>query len=81
MEIKEIAIYTNNQVITDKATIVDFLDRNFGDDVKSKFYFGLSSVPVPPSSNLLHFPDNNRVNIIWCEYGSTGLQRFTDAGI
>lgn len=63
LEIKEIAIYTNNKVITDDATIQDFLNRNFGDDVKKNFYFGLTSVPVSASNQLLHMLDNNRVNV------------------
>lgn len=63
LEIKEIAIYTNNQVITDGATIQDFLNRNFDDEVKSKFYLGLTSVPIPASNQVLHMLDNNRVNV------------------
>jgi hypothetical protein len=63
LEVKEIAIYTNNKVITDNATIQDFLDRNFGDDVKKNFYLGMTTVPVPASSQVLHFLDNNRVNV------------------
>lgn len=63
LEVKEIAIYTNNQVITDGATIQDFLNRNYGDDVKKNFYLGVTSVPVPASSQVLHLLDNNRVNV------------------
>lgn len=63
LEIKEIAIYTNNQVITDGATIQDFLNRNFGDDVKKNFYLGMTSVPIPASNQVLHLLDNNRVNV------------------
>ena len=63
LEIKQIAIYTNNQVITDDATIQDFLNRNFGDDVKKNFYLGLTSVPIPASNQVLHMLDNNRVNV------------------
>jgi hypothetical protein len=63
LEVKEIAIYTNNQVITDGATINDFLNRNFGDDVKKNFYLGMSSVTIPESSQYMHLLDNNRVNV------------------
>jgi hypothetical protein len=63
LEIKEIAIYTNNQVITDGATIQDFLNRNFGEDVRKNFYLGMTSVPIPPSTQVLHILDNNRVNV------------------
>ncbi|HEY8893834.1 MAG TPA: hypothetical protein VIM79_03435 [Niastella sp.] len=63
LEVKEIAIYTNNQIITDGATIQDFLNRNFNDDVKKNFYLGMTSVPIPASSQVLHILDNNRVNI------------------
>jgi hypothetical protein len=63
LEVKEIAIYTNNQVITDDATIHDFLNRNYGEDVKKNFYFGVTSVPVPATNQILYFLDNNRVNV------------------
>lgn len=63
LEVKEIAIYTNNQVITDGAAIQSFLDRNYGDDVKKNFYLGMTSVPIPASSQVLHILDNNRVNV------------------
>jgi hypothetical protein len=63
LEVKEIAIYTNNQVITDGATIQDFLNRNYGDDVKKNFYLGVTSVPIPASSQVLHILDNSRVNV------------------
>jgi hypothetical protein len=63
LEIKEIAIYTNNQVITDGATIQDFLNRNFNEDVKRNFYLGMTTVTVPESSQYMHLLDNNRVNV------------------
>jgi hypothetical protein len=63
LEVKEIAIYTNNQVITDGATITDFLNRNFGDDVKKNFYLGVTTVPINSSGQILHILDNNRVNV------------------
>lgn len=63
LEVKEIAIYTNNQVITDVATINDFLNRNFGDDVKKNFYLGMSTVTIPPSSQYINLLDKNRVNV------------------
>jgi hypothetical protein len=63
MEIKELALYTTNEVITDGAIIKDFMDRNLGDDVKKHFYPGLTTVPLPVSSTLLHFLNDNRVNV------------------
>lgn len=63
LEVKEIAIYTNNQVITDGATIQDFLNRNFDNEVKSKFYLGQTSVTIPESSQYMQLLDNNRVNV------------------
>lgn len=63
MEIKELALYTNNEVITDGAIIKDFMDRNLGDDVKKQFYPGSTTIPVAASSNLLHFLNDNRVNV------------------
>lgn len=63
LEVKEIAIYTNNQVITDGATIQDFLNRNFSDEVKRNFYLGLTSVTIPESSQYMQVLDNNRVNV------------------
>jgi hypothetical protein len=63
LEVKEIAIYTQDQVITDVTTIQDFLNRNFGEDVKSNFYLGMTSVSVPESSQYMHLLDNNRVNV------------------
>jgi hypothetical protein len=63
MEIKEIAIYTNNTVITDPAFIQDYMDRNLNEDLKKSFFLGMSSIPVPASNNLLHFLNDNRVNV------------------
>lgn len=63
LEVKEIAIYTHNNVITDVATIQDFLNRNYGDDVKKNFYLGMSNVTIPESSQYMHLLDNNRVNV------------------
>jgi hypothetical protein len=63
MEIKELAIYTSGGVITDPATIQDFINRNVSGDAKSKFFIGISSVPVPASNTALHFLNDNRVNV------------------
>jgi hypothetical protein len=63
MEIKELSIYTKDRVITDPAVIQSYIDRRLSTDMKSRFYVGVSSVDVAPSSDALLFTDNGRVNI------------------
>ena len=63
LEIKELAIYTSNDVITDPATINEYIERKLSDDIKSHFYVGKSSVTMPAGNTILKFLDNNRVNI------------------
>jgi hypothetical protein len=63
MEIKELSIYTSDGVITDPAFIQGFIDRNVIADAKSSYYVGVSSIPVPASNQILHFLNNNRVNM------------------
>lgn len=63
MEIKELAIYTNNSVINDPAVIQDFINRNVNGDARSNFFVGMSSVPVQASNRILYFLNDNRVNI------------------
>jgi hypothetical protein len=63
MEIKELSIRTRDGVITDPAVIQDFINRNVSFDARSQFYVGMSSVPVPQSTQILHFLNNNRVNV------------------
>jgi len=63
MEIKELAIHTSNGVITDPATIQDFVNRNVTPDARASFFVGMTSVPVPPSTQALSFLNDNRVNI------------------
>ena len=63
MEINEVALYTNNTVITDPAFIQGFMNRNISDEMKNSFYLNVTSVPIPPTNNLLHFLNDNRVNV------------------
>jgi hypothetical protein len=63
MEIKELAIYTQDGVITDQGTIQGFIERNVSADARSNFYVGMSTVPVPASTQALHFLNDNRVNV------------------
>ncbi|OQP57332.1 hypothetical protein [Niastella populi] len=63
MEIKELAIYTQNTVITDQASIQNFLNRNANDEVKKHFFPGISTVPVPASNTMLNMLNDNRVNV------------------
>jgi hypothetical protein len=62
MEIKELAIYTKDGVIRDQAFIQNFIDRNVNANAKGYYYVGVSTVPVPQSSQALHFLNDNRVN-------------------
>lgn len=63
LEIKELAIYTSNGVITDQAVINGYIDRKLPDDMKSRFYVGQSSVSFAEDKTILKFLDNNRVNV------------------
>jgi hypothetical protein len=63
MEIKELAIYTKSGVINDQAFIENFIDRNLNGETKSHYFPGATTVPVPQSSQVLHFLNDNRVNI------------------
>lgn len=63
LEVKEIAIYTKNQIITDVAKIQSFLDRNFEENVRKNFYLGVTSVTLPASNQVLQILDNSRVNV------------------
>ena len=63
LEIKEVAIYTSNGVITDPAVLNEYIDRKLSDDMKSRFYVGKSSVTMSSDNTILKFLDNNRVNI------------------
>jgi hypothetical protein len=74
MEIKELAIYTSGDVITDPATIQSFINRNVSGDAKSKFFVGISSVPVPASNTALHFLNDNRVNVNGINMQITGYK-------
>lgn len=74
MEIKELAIYTNNSVITDPVAIQGFIDRNISADAKSHFFVGISSIPVPSSGTVLHFLNDNRVNVNGINMQITGYK-------
>jgi hypothetical protein len=63
IEIKELAIYTQDGVVTDPAFIQGFIDRNVYGDAKSRFYVGVTSIPVPASSQVLHMLNDSRVNV------------------
>ncbi|HEX6430664.1 MAG TPA: hypothetical protein VF008_23390 [Niastella sp.] len=63
MEIKELAIYTDEDVVTDPAVIQDFINRNVSVEAKKQFFVGVSTVPVPASNTALHFLNDNRVNV------------------
>jgi hypothetical protein len=63
MEIRELAIYTKDNVITDQGFIQGFLDRNADEETKKHFFLGMSSVPVPGSNNILSILNDNRVNV------------------
>jgi hypothetical protein len=62
MEIKELAIYTKDGVVTDGATIQSFIDRNVSIDARSSFYVGKTAVEVSVPAQPLHFLNDNRVN-------------------
>jgi hypothetical protein len=74
MEIKELAIYTQDGTITDAATIRGFIERNVNADARSSFYVGVSTVPVPASSQFLQFLNNNRVNVNGINMKITGYK-------
>lgn len=74
MEIKELAIYTSDGVITDPATIQGFIDRNVNTEAKQQFFVGVSSVPVPASNTVLHFLNDNRVNVSGINMQITGYR-------
>src|SRR5687767_6878183 len=63
MEIKQLAIYTSEGVITDPGFIQRIINRNVSVQAKSQFFVGTSSVPVPASNSALHFLNDNRVNV------------------
>ena len=54
--------------------IQGFIDRNISADAKSHFFVGISSVPVPASSTVLHFLNDNRVNVNGINMEITGYK-------
>jgi hypothetical protein len=74
MEIKELAIYTSGDVITDPATIQDFIKRNVKAEAQSQFFVGITSVPVPATNTALHFLNDNRVNVNGINMQITGYK-------
>ncbi|OQP44042.1 hypothetical protein A4D02_11275 [Niastella koreensis] len=63
MEVKELSIRTKNGAITDPAVIQDFINRNVSADSRASFFVGMTSVPVPASTQALSFLNDNRVNV------------------
>ena len=74
MQIKQLAIYTKDGIISDPEFIDGYIDRNLNDDVKSKFYVGASSVPTNGYNTTLKFLDNSRVNINGINMEITGYR-------
>jgi hypothetical protein len=74
MEIKELSLYTKDQVITDAALIQSYIDRKLSTDMKSRFYVGVTSVDVPQDNTALLFTDNGRVNVNGINEEITGYQ-------
>jgi hypothetical protein len=74
MEIKELSIYTKDQVITDPAVIQSYIDRRLNTDMQSRFYVGVNTVNIAPNTTALLFTDNGRVNINGINEEITGYQ-------
>lgn len=74
MEIKELSIYTKDNVITDVNIIQGYIDRRLNADMKARFYVGVSSVDIAPDNTALLFTDNGRVNINGINEEITGYQ-------
>jgi hypothetical protein len=77
MEIKELSIRTSNGTITDPALIQDFINRNVSIDMRSNFFVGMSTVPVPQSNQILHFLNDNRVHVNGVNMQITGYKDST----
>ena len=63
MEVQELSIRTKNGAVTDPALIQDFINRNVSVDARASFFVGMTSVPVPASTQALSFLNDNRVNV------------------
>ena len=74
MQIKQLAIYTKDGIISDPEFIDGYIDRNLNDDMKSKFYVGASSVPTNGYNTTLKFLDNSRVNVNGVNMEVTGYR-------
>jgi hypothetical protein len=74
IQIKQLAIYTKDGIISDPEFIDGYIDRNVNDDLKSKFYVGASSVPTNGYNTTLKILDNSRVNISGVNMEITGYK-------
>jgi len=63
MEVKELSIRTKNGAVTDPALIQGFINRNVSPDARANFFVGMTSVPVPPSTQTVSFLNDNLVNV------------------
>jgi hypothetical protein len=62
MEVKELSIRTRNGAVTDPALIQDFINRNVSADARASFFVGMTTVPVPATTQAVSFLNDNRVN-------------------
>lgn len=74
MQIKQFAIYTKDGIISDPNYIRGYIDRKLNDDMKSRFYVGASSIPIPSDETALQFLDNNRVHVNGINMEITGYK-------